>query len=120
MNLLRWLIIHPDSTAFWLMRVSSVADDMVHGQYFVPGSVNLKNARFRLAWVKHDTGLFILHAPRKQEKATKWTGAVALDADFVVAAGLTLQKGGRLTAASVSKLDGYTAAMLQANVNDAY
>ena len=48
-----------------------------------------------------------------------WTGAVTLDADFVVAVGLMLQKGGRLTAASVAKLDGYTAAMLQADVNDA-
>ena len=92
---------------------------MVKGQYFVPGSVNVRNARFRLAWVEHDTGLFILHAPRKHEKATAWTGAVALQADFVVAVGLALQKNGRLTAASAAKLVGYTAAMLQGNENDA-
>ena len=113
------MVDHPDSTAFWLMKVSSVADDMVKGQYYVPGSVNVRNARFRLAWVEHDTGLFILHAPRRHEKATAWTGAVAHQADFIVAVGLALQKNGRLTAASAAKLDGYTAAMLQANENSA-
>ena len=51
------------------------------------------------------------------DPVTKWTGAVPLDEDFVVAAKLELQKNGRLDAASLPNLREFLAAMLQMNVN---
>ena len=115
-----WVAVvdQPGLKALWLMQVASVSDEMVRGQYLVPNGVDLKQARFRLAWVEQHTGLFILHTPRRNEKVAKWTGAVPLAEDFVVATGLKLQKGGRLTVASGEKLSGCTTAMLRASAKD--
>jgi hypothetical protein len=94
------------------MCVEDCRDGMLHGQYHTATSHVVTTAKFRLVWIEDRSGLAIVGKLRANEKGQKWSGCVPDEAAYVKARALALCKDGTLTAGSVRKLRGLSAARL--------
>ena len=102
------VVDEPGETSVWLMSVEDCRDGMLHGQYYTATSHVVATAKFRLVWIEDKSGLAIVGKPRANEKAQKWSGCVPDEA----ARALAMCKDGTLTAGSLRKLRGLSAARL--------
>ena len=106
------VVDEPGEVSVWLVKVEDVKDGMVFGHYYSASSHDLAKAVFKLVWIEDRTGLSILGAPKRSEKAKPWSGSVPDEDEFVKARGLVFRKDGVLTAKSKNQLKGFTASMV--------
>ena len=106
------VVDEPGEVSVWLVKVEDVKDGMVCGHYYSASSHDLAKAVFKLVWIEDRTGLSILGAPKRSEKAKPWSGSVPDEDEFVKARGLVFRKDGILSAKSKNQLKGFTASMV--------
>jgi hypothetical protein len=108
------VVDEPGETSVWLMQQQEeqFGDGMLTGHYYTASSHDLACAVFKPVWIEEKTGLSIVGAPKRHEKAKKWIGSVPDEDEYVKARGLTFRKNGALTVKSRTLLSGFTASMI--------
>jgi len=110
-SLLGQLVVTVDQVGdrvFSLAKVLQEANGYIQFHYYGTTDSDVRTARFSPVFIENKTGLMLLGDLRPEEKANPWVGWVPQEEGYVILRGPKLTKAGRLTAATLRRLRGFT------------